>query len=392
MFRLHKQIWRPQLTPRLFKAPEQIPKLPWPKAFEKDKFLAPDFTSLEVLTFAGSGIPAGINIPNYGQYNLTAFPSVLSNGPTDDVRQTEGFKNVSLGNVLSASAPKEPIPFIRDEDQDVYDKYKDEAFEVQVGLHELLGHGCGKLLQETEPGKFNFDIDNPPTSPVTGEKVSTYYKPGQTWGSVFGGMGPSYEECRAECVAMSLCPDYGILKIFGIGTGEEDIHGEAGDVLYVCYLQMARAGIAALQFCDTNGKWGQAHMQARFAILQAFLSAGPDFCRLDYTQTDLSDLTIFLDRTKIQSHGRPAVNDFLQKLHIFKATADLKAGKELYEKMTGVDEWYMGKVRPVVIKQAKPRKVFVQANTFLEGGEVMLREYEATPEGMIQSFVDREYI
>ncbi len=315
----------------------------------------------------------GINIPNY-----------------DDIRQTYGFKNVSLGNVLAAKAPNEPIPFISSSDLDLYQKCRDGAFEVQVGLHELLGHGTGKLLQETSPGEYNFDIKNPPPNPMTGKPITTWYKPGQTWSSVFGPIAASYEECRAECVAMALSCEFSALAIFGFGDGTKDLNGPAGDILYIAYLQMARAGIVALEFWDPKSrKWGQAHMQARYSILRTFLDAGDDFVKLAYTKDDLSDLTIQLDRSKILSHGRPAVEKYLQKLHVYKSTADFEAGKKLYDGITHVDEWWGGKMREEVLRRKTPRKIFVQANTVLEGDKVVLKEYEPTLEGMIQSYAER---
>jgi dipeptidyl-peptidase-3 len=323
-----------------------------------------------------NSIPAGINIPNY-----------------DDIRQNFGFKNVSLGNILSAKAPNEPIPFIKERDLETYQKYRDPAFEVQVGLHELLGHGCGKLLQETEPGVFNFDKENPPISPLSGQPIKTWYKPGQTWGSTFGAMAASYEECRAECVAMALSCEFPILKLFGFGDGKVDMNSEAGDVLYTAYLQMARAGIAALEFWDPKSrKWGQAHMQARFSILRTFLNAGVEFCQLEWEKEDLSDLTIRLERNRILDLGRPAVDDYLQKLHIYKATADVAAAKRMYDEITSVEPFYENMVRPAVLKKKTPRKVFVQANTAEKDGKVELVEYEATNKGMIQSYADREYV
>jgi len=43
-------------------AESKISNLPWSKEFEKDEFLSPDFTSLEVMNFGSASMPLGINI------------------------------------------------------------------------------------------------------------------------------------------------------------------------------------------------------------------------------------------------------------------------------------------------------------------------------------------
>jgi dipeptidyl-peptidase-3 len=249
------------------------------------------------------------------------------------------------------------------------------------------------LLQETAPGTFNFDFKNPPISPVDNKPVSTWYKTGETWGSVFGSIASSYEECRAECVAMALSCDFEILKIFGFGDGKTNMDNEAGDVLYAAYLSMARAGIASLEMWDPKSrKWGQAHSQARFSILKCFLESKEEFCKLDYKNDDLSDLTIKIDRSKILTAGRKAVEAYLQKLHVYKSTADKETGTKFYNTMTEVEPVFWGeKIRGEVLRNKQPRKVFVQVNTVLDeaSGKVSLVEYEPSLEGMIKSYAER---
>ncbi|KAK9370031.1 peptidase family M49-domain-containing protein [Lipomyces kononenkoae] len=355
-------------------ARKYIELLPWGKEFEKDVFTPPDFTSLEVMTFAGSGIPAGINIPNY-----------------DDIRQTIGFKNVSLGNVLSAKSANEKVPFVKECDAALYEALRGPAFEVQVGIHELLGHGSGKLLSETAPGEFNFSPSSPPVSPIDGKPVTTFYKPGQTWGSTFGAISGSYEECRAECVAMYLATDKSLLEIFG-HTESSTEEGLAEDVIYIAYLLMARAGLVALEYWDpATKKWGQPHMQARFSILKQFLEYGDrSFVKLTYSDSEtFGDLEIELDRTKILSHGKAAVRDYLQQLHVYKSSGDVVRGTELYLDTTSVPP-ELARFREVVVRKKMPRRQFVQGNTFVgQDGQIEYREYDESPEGMIKSFVER---
>ncbi|XP_018397006.1 PREDICTED: dipeptidyl peptidase 3 [Cyphomyrmex costatus] len=355
------------------RAEEFIPKLPWNKNFEKDTFLRPDFTSLDVLTFAGSSIPSGINIPNY-----------------DEIRQSEGFKNVSLGNVIPAHLKDvRAIPFLSDADQALMHTYRISSFEVQVGLHELLGHGTGKLFKQTGPDTYNFDRDAV-INPLTGGKIDKFFLKGETYDSKFGSLGSTYEECRAEAVGLYLSLENETMKIFG---HEGQV---AEDIIYVNWLSLLWGGFAKAfeMYQPSTQTWSQAHSQARYVLLRVCLEAGQNFVNVVETEGG-TDLRMTVDRSKIFTVGKKAIGDFLLKLQVYKSMGDIESAKKMYDRYSEVPAngpYPWGRWRDLILSRKEPRKIFVQSNTFIDGlnsNNVMLKNYEPSFAGLIQSWTER---
>ena len=106
-------------------------------------------------------------------------------------------------------------PFIHNSEAEVFRKHKFPAYYWWVVLHELLGHGTGQMMVEESRGKYNFDIDNPPLDPLTGEPIRIWYKPGQTWTGQFADLATTVDECRAELVGAYLMDDEELLELLG---------------------------------------------------------------------------------------------------------------------------------------------------------------------------------
>ena len=146
------------LTKLVEESSKFIRRLPWATGtsenddkgpFEKSLFEPPDFTSIHALAYCSSIIFGGINLPNY-----------------NDIRQQHGFKNVMIANRMNAESDETQVsPFVKISEAAAYQKHRYAAQYIWVVLHELLGHGTGKLMTE-EDGEFNFDIKSPPINPL----------------------------------------------------------------------------------------------------------------------------------------------------------------------------------------------------------------------------------
>ena len=127
-----------------------------------------------------------------------------------------------------------------------------------------------------------------------------------------------------------------------------------------------------------------------------------------------------VDREQVLSQGKAVTGKLLVELQVRKSTADGVGSRVFYTHLTKPISGWEGEIRDLVLKKklvrpslyqlhdilflerpiseyetntrwfAQPRKIFVQPNTFVVDGEVQLKEYPLTSEGVIQSFIDRD--
>ncbi|KAI1129103.1 dipeptidyl peptidase III [Nemania abortiva] len=339
--------------------------------FEKTEFNAPAFSVVHALAFVCSNVWEASTLPNY-----------------NDIRETYGFKNIVYANRMSANAdPSRPLNWISPSESPSFRKVYHVLRFITTSIHELLGHGTGKLLAETSPGVFNFDSNRIPINTLTGNPIQSWYKPGQTWTSVFEKLAGTVEECRAMLISYYLAENKDMLRMYGY---DDNTDITADELLYNMYTYIGFQGLRALQaFNEEDHSWGSSHSNADFAILKHLLRDANGLLSVE-CDADSGTLQVRVDRSKIAEEGKASIGRMLHRIHVWRCTADVTACKQFYEPLSAVqgeeELW-----RRIVASKPEPAWKFVQANTILtDDGKVQLKVYEESDTGIIQSFADRD--
>lgn len=123
-------------------------KAPWKNEYKKKNIKSPIVNMINVVCETGDSgpiTPIGINLPN-----------------SQAIRQEYGSKSVSIANIIKgydmAQGDEILIEFTSDKDEiELHKKFGSEGSDLHVALHEVIGHGSGKVsakLNGKDPQSF----------------------------------------------------------------------------------------------------------------------------------------------------------------------------------------------------------------------------------------------
>ena len=345
-----------------------ISKLPWNKDFENDKFIKPDFTELDIVGFPTTSIFIGICLPNYL-----------------DIYETDGFKNLSLLNADIDFEEKLLKSIISEKDIELYYKLNIKTSNFNTALHELFGHGTGKLFKKDENGNYNFDINNV-LNPLTKEKITSYYLPGETYETKFSSFCRSFEEGRADYMAFYLVFDKKAQQIFEFKEEEYE------DVIYLMWLINFISGIMGV-WQYNNGIWKNPYCQERFMFLNYVYQnqeVNKEILKFNIDENNQS-FKMEINKTNLIKYGKDIASKILMQIHIAKCIGDVKGAEEFVNKYSVVGE-FLYKINKM-IPFSEVLKIKMNVDLIKKEKDKMeiieINQYPSTSLGFIKSVVDR---
>lgn len=301
--------------------------LPFDKKFKKEKAQGLSASSITVISMAGDSgpsLPLGVNLPN-----------------SDWIRNKHGSKSVNLENVSSSRSTYEKV--LREElylekYQDVLEKYSNLTNSLHTDLHEIAGHGSGKVLEG-----------------VNAEVIGAYY-------SVI-------EETRADLVALYYMSDEK-LKEFGIYGNDVDVK-KAALAQYVSYL--TNGAMSQLRRVELGNDLTQAHFRNRQLISNWVLE-----------NSDSSKVKLVSEKEKTYievndvEYVKSMFGKLLEKIQTIKSTCDFEGAKELVMKYgTKVNQKIHKEILNRIDKLDMPKVVgFITPMLEEDGKEIKLVQYD----------------
>lgn len=252
--------------------------LPFEQEFKKEKAVGLSASSITVVSMAGEtapSLPLGVNLPN-----------------SDWIRSVHGSKSVNLDNVASSrSAYEVPLreALYVPQYHEVLERYVHMTNSLHTDLHEIAGHGSGKLLEG-----------------IQADVLGVYYS--------------TIEEARADLVALYFIADPKLQEI-GVYDGDVNVR-DAALAQYVAYL--TNGAIGQLRRVTPGADLTQAHFRNRQMIAQWVLRHG-DPSKVAMVQREGRHYIKVHDI----DHVRELFGQLLAVVQRIKSTGDAEKAKEL---------------------------------------------------------------
>jgi dipeptidyl-peptidase-3 len=250
-------------------------KAPWDERFKKLDVKPPVAKAIETLVATGDFrvVTIGDNLPN-----------------EQDIREKYGTKSILLTSSVNAinatRGARVAVEFLPNADEgDLFAKYGGWADNLHTALHEIIGHGSGKVTVPNDPPTY------------LRENYSTL------------------EEARADLVAYWNIYDP---KLAEIGVPNVP---EVGRELY---RQAARAGLVALKNYPTGDSAAEDHDRSRLLVANYLVEAGA------FERAQQNGRWYITVKDYDQAHA--AVGKLLAEIMRIKATGDYEGGKALVGK------------------------------------------------------------